>query len=151
MRAPEPLRQLKVDDVPGGPARAHGDAGAALVEFALVAPLLLMLIFGIYTVALGYNAKVELTGGAREGARAVALASDKTKWTAAQVQARADAAVQNATPGISPAPKVKVTDCLDPANKDATVVVTHKFTIVLLFLPKRTVDITAKGVMRCGA
>jgi Flp pilus assembly protein TadG len=144
MRAPVPLRQLKVDDVPGDPARVHGDAGAALVEFALVAPLLFMLIFGIYAFALGYNAKVEITGAAREGARAVAL-----RQTAPPL---ADV-VKAAAPGLTPAPAVVVDEScpVDPMpGTNARVTVTHPFTYSVPFLPKRTVTITAKGVMRCG-
>jgi Flp pilus assembly protein TadG len=48
----------------------HADErGTALVEFALVLPLVLMLAFGIVTSGLVYNHKIDLTHAAREGAR----------------------------------------------------------------------------------
>src|SRR4051812_10806331 len=72
--------------------RLSGDTGAAMVEFAIVAPILFLLIFGIYQFSLAYNAKVEITGAAREGARAAAL----RKSTATVVQA-----VKAAAPGVS--------------------------------------------------
>ncbi|MDQ1568119.1 MAG: hypothetical protein QOF96_2999 [Actinomycetota bacterium] len=49
---------------------AHSpERGAALVEFALVLPLVLMLTFGMVTSAMAYNHKMDLTHAAREGAR----------------------------------------------------------------------------------
>jgi hypothetical protein len=49
--------------------RQHGEQGAALVEFALILPLVLMLAFGMVTAGLTYNHKIDLTHAAREGAR----------------------------------------------------------------------------------
>jgi hypothetical protein len=54
----------------GGTGR---DRGAAAVEFALVLPLLLLLVFGIIDFGRALNAQVTLTQAAREGARLVAL------------------------------------------------------------------------------
>jgi predicted outer membrane lipoprotein len=45
------------------------ERGAALVEFALILPLVLMLAFGVITAAIAYNHKIDLTHAAREGAR----------------------------------------------------------------------------------
>ena len=47
----------------------RGDRGAVLVEFALVFPLLVMLILGMVTAGLAYNQKLQITHAAREGAR----------------------------------------------------------------------------------
>ncbi|HYH50336.1 MAG TPA: TadE/TadG family type IV pilus assembly protein [Acidimicrobiia bacterium] len=51
------------------PPVADDERGSALVEFALILPLVLMLAFGIVTSALIYNHKIDLTHAAREGAR----------------------------------------------------------------------------------
>ena len=48
---------------------AGREAGAALVELAIIAPLLLLLIFGIIEFGLTLNHDVNLTNGVREGAR----------------------------------------------------------------------------------
>lgn len=53
--------------------RFASDAGVALVEFALVAPVLIFLLVGILDVARGVNAYVTLSNAAREGARYAAL------------------------------------------------------------------------------
>jgi Flp pilus assembly protein TadG len=49
--------------------RAVGDDGQALVEFALVVPLLLLLLVGIIEFARAWNEHQVLTDATREGAR----------------------------------------------------------------------------------
>ncbi|MBB5870955.1 hypothetical protein F4553_004334 [Allocatelliglobosispora scoriae] len=46
-----------------------GDRGAAAAEFALVLPLLLLLVFGIIDFGRMINQQLTLTEGAREGSR----------------------------------------------------------------------------------
>jgi Flp pilus assembly protein TadG len=58
------------------------DGGQALVEFALLAPLLVILIFGFTDIARMYNAWVTIQGAAREGARyGVTGQTDCTAYT----------------------------------------------------------------------
>jgi len=45
------------------------ERGSALVEFAIILPMVLMLAFGIITAGITYNHKIDLTHAAREGAR----------------------------------------------------------------------------------
>jgi Flp pilus assembly protein TadG len=71
--------------------RARGDEGAALVEFAFVAVLLLSVVFGIIHYGLILSFKQDMTRAAAEGARAGAVA-----FPAANAQADADAAVEEA-------------------------------------------------------
>jgi Flp pilus assembly pilin Flp len=61
---------------------AHDERGAVAVEFALVAPLVIMLLLGTITVALAYSQHVALSNAVREGARigAAADSTDHTKW-----------------------------------------------------------------------
>ena len=49
------------------------DRGAAAVEFALVVPLLLLLVCGMIDFARAYNSRAELSEAAAEGARTLAL------------------------------------------------------------------------------
>jgi hypothetical protein len=49
--------------------RATGDDGAALVEFALVFPVLAMLILGMVSGAVAWNTNLALSQGARVAAR----------------------------------------------------------------------------------
>lgn len=49
--------------------RARGERGAAMVEFALVLPMLLILVFGIVDFGRAFQSWVTVTNAAREGAR----------------------------------------------------------------------------------
>ena len=63
--------------------RAKGERGAVAVEFALVLPLLVMLLLGIATAGLSYTRAIGVTNAVREGARfaATADASVPATWS----------------------------------------------------------------------
>jgi Flp pilus assembly protein TadG len=64
------------------------EGGVAVVEFALVAPLLLILIFGIIDLGRAYATLNQLAASAREGARLAAVLRDpSTSQSQAQVRA----------------------------------------------------------------
>jgi len=132
-------------------ARAGADTGAAAVEFALVLPFLLLLIFGIIDFGRAWNMQLALTQGAREGARVVALGG-----TAADATTRTQQAAFPVT-GIG----VAVTAC--PASvtptSDAQVLATRTYNYVtpisgilnLIGQPALAVPtITGRGRMRCN-
>ncbi len=54
----------------------RGERGAAAVEFALVAPLLVLLICGIIDLGRAYATLNQLAAAAREGARLAAVLAD---------------------------------------------------------------------------
>ena len=56
------------------PHRTPGDAGNAVVEFALVVPVLLAVALAVLQLALALHVRATLTSAAAEGARAAALA-----------------------------------------------------------------------------
>ena len=88
------------------------ERGAALVEFALLLPLLLMLLLGIVSVGVAYNHQISLTHAAREAGRFAATlpvsnfntAADPLQaWldaVAAQVVENATGSLDAATPGL---------------------------------------------------
>ncbi|MGZ4108449.1 MAG: TadE/TadG family type IV pilus assembly protein [Actinomycetota bacterium] len=57
------------------------ERGAAAVEFALIAPLLFMLLFGIFEFGLVWSQKNVYVGAAREGARYAAVNCDSSSPT----------------------------------------------------------------------
>jgi hypothetical protein len=59
---------------PGRRGRARDERGAAIVEFALVVPLLLSMLFGIAEFGLGFSHLNSARSGTREGARAGVVA-----------------------------------------------------------------------------
>jgi Flp pilus assembly protein TadG len=77
------------------------------VEFALVAPLLLLLILGLTDFARAWNVFQVITDGAREGARA-AVIENTPSLTEADVEAIIEAALVRAN--------------LDPANATIEIV-----------------------------
>jgi len=56
--------------------RISSEKGQSAVEFALVLPLLLVLLLGIIEFGWFLNAKITITGAAREGARHYAIHKD---------------------------------------------------------------------------
>jgi len=53
--------------------KTYRDRGAALVEFALVLPLLLLLIFGVIEFGWAYSQNLDVRHGAREAGRLAAV------------------------------------------------------------------------------
>lgn len=124
----------------------HRERGAAAVEFALVLPILVMLIFGIVDFGRMLAAKITLTEAAREGARATALVG-RPAGEDRIAAATSDLGDPIETPHIE--------ECTD-FNSDVTVELTFKFTFItpLTFLvgfgdEAGQVDLRAKGVMPC--
>ena len=54
--------------------RGHGEHGQTAVEFALVAPLLIVLLLGIIQIGVAFHNYVTLTDAARVGARKAIVA-----------------------------------------------------------------------------
>ena len=53
--------------------------GQSIVEFALILPILLLLVFGVFEGGRVFYAQLMVTEAAREGARAVAVTGDRTQ------------------------------------------------------------------------
>ena len=80
----------------GTQASGERERGAALVEFALIIPLLLVVMLGIITGGIGLNRNISLNNAAREGARygaTLPIDGDMTAW----LNAVADVAIDSAT------------------------------------------------------
>jgi Flp pilus assembly protein TadG len=77
--------------------RRRNDSGASAVEFALVVPLLILLLIGTITAGMTYSDHLSITNGAREAARygAAADATNPATW-AASVQSRVQQVYFNA-------------------------------------------------------
>lgn len=126
-------------------ARLLGERGAAAVEFALVAPVLLLLLLGIIELSKVYNAQSTLSAAAREGARVMALSNDRAAATTAVRNAATRLPVRAAQIAVTPP------TCAGAApNATVTVTVTYHQPFVSGFLNGAGVDLTGEAVMRCG-
>ena len=67
--------------------RGTGERGAALVEFALLLPVLVSLVLGAITGGAAYNRQLSLTNAVREGSRFAATLPGSASW-ASDVQTR---------------------------------------------------------------
>jgi Flp pilus assembly pilin Flp len=122
--------------------RGRDERGAAVVEFALILPLLVLFVFGIVEFGRAYSARIELTGAVREGARAVALGKDGV------------AATQAGAPGLKPSQiTVTTVPCptvSPPPDAKATVEARYPFEYTIPLFRTGTWMLKATGVMRCG-
>lgn len=55
------------------PGIIKSEKGASAVEFALIFPILVILVFGIFQFAIAFNNYITITHAAREGARRAAV------------------------------------------------------------------------------
>jgi len=77
--------------------RRKDERGAVLIEAALVMPILIMLVLGIWSVGRAYNVYLTIDHAAREAARYGAVNADDSSW-ADEVQAKA---IAEASPSIA--------------------------------------------------
>jgi Flp pilus assembly protein TadG len=127
------------------------EGGAAAIEFALIATILFMLLFGILQFGQFYSQYQVLQGAAREGARFAA--TRPTSGDAVPTDEVRDRVVQAADPyevtdsgAIAVSPECSSTTSSDPI----TVSWVQKFRINWFpFIPPINSDVTIKGVFRC--
>lgn len=82
-----------------GGSHRRAESGASLVEFALVVPLLLALVFGIIEASWAFAQQNDVRHGAREGARVAAVNIGGTNTVGQTVCDRMD--VVNPSEGIT--------------------------------------------------
>lgn len=121
-------------------SRAQGDGGAAAVEFAMLVPILLALVFGITSFGLLFHQQIQLSAAAREGARSMAIK---------KVQATAIQAVKTAAPNLNPANMTISVPSTCATDTNVTVTVSYPFQFEYI-LGRASRTLTATGVMRCG-
>jgi Flp pilus assembly protein TadG len=128
-------------------AALRDERGATVVEFALIVPLLIVLVLGIAEFGHAFQVSGTLSAAAREGVRIMALQNDP-------VAARA--AVRTASPSLNPT----VTDAeitISPAscpvtgttNSTVRLTVTYPMPFLTHFFGS-SATLHGTGVMRCN-
>lgn len=120
----------------------ESERGAAAVEFAILLPLLLMLVLGTIEFGRAYNAQITLTNAARDGVRVMAIANDPTgaKTAARNAAAAVSSTIPDSSITISPA----------TCSTDKQVTVTISYNLSTITGIAGPFPMTGKGVMLCG-
>jgi Flp pilus assembly protein TadG len=138
---------------------SQAERGAVAVEFALVLPIFLMLVLGIFEFGRAFNIQVSLSEAARESVRytAVHYADAGFSEGAAQavgVAAAPSVALAPANVGVSyrKADGTAAALCGAGINAESTVIFNTGFLTGLdkLIGVNQPFALTGKGVMRCG-
>ena len=116
------------------------ERGAAAVEFALVLPILVLILFGVIEFGGVYNAQLMVTGAAREGAREMAVGGDPADAEAAAVAAVVVAGAEALDVTVSPG------TCTAGSDVTVTVVYDRPF---LTGLFGATLELTGLATRRC--
>lgn len=117
------------------------ERGAAAVEFAILLPLLLLIVIGMVEFSRAYNAQITLTNAAREGVRVMAITN---KPDDAKVQAQKAAALLGTIPTSDIA--LSESSCTNPTQ----VTLTIKYNLQTLSGIAGPFTLQGKGVMLCG-
>jgi Flp pilus assembly protein TadG len=115
------------------------DRGAAILEFALIVPLLVMLVVAVFEFGRFMNIQISLQGASREGARTLALG---------QPSSAVSKAVTDSAPGTR-ITRIVQTAC-PAAGGTATVRAESDFTFGIPLVPIGRVTVRASSSMRCG-
>ena len=121
------------------PMRDH-ESGAALVEFALVLTVLVLLLFGIVEFSRAFSAQIQLTHASREGVRVQAVTGDAD---------RAVAATRAAAPNLDQLSLgVIVGSCIP--GQPTQVTASYPVTYSIPLFGTATIGLSSTAVMRCG-
>ena len=131
--------------------RISREDGVAAVEFAIILPLLCLLLFGVLEFGRAWSQYQMYQGAAREGARCAAVASTsdcviqtEIDQSAAPYVPQNDAAVQLLSGGARP------DGCLDAdQGEDVQVSWTQPLQIDIPFWNNVTINSNIKAVFRC--
>lgn len=119
----------------------ESERGAAAVEFAILLPLLLLLVLGIVEFGRAFNAQATLASAAREGVRVMAITNKP---------ADARTAAQNAASSLGTIPTSDIILSTESCSNPTQVTLTIKYTLDSVTGVVGPFAINGKGVMLCG-
>ncbi|MDH3299828.1 MAG: pilus assembly protein [Acidimicrobiia bacterium] len=135
------------------PTDRRRDGGAAIVEFALVAPVLIMIMMGVVQLGLLLHQQQGIHAAAREGARQGSFPDT----TESEIEASVATALANInlanTPVVTISPQnVSSIPCdatVNPRPENVTVNVQVAAVLDIPFVAGQTVNLTGEGTFRC--
>ncbi|MBI4302367.1 MAG: pilus assembly protein [Chloroflexi bacterium] len=130
-----------------------GNRGAVAVEFAILVPILLLIVFGIFVFGQAFSYWVDITNAAREGARAGAVYNNDydIRQTACQRSGLVDSALCD--PDVSGTLDVVTTNAGGAQGTAVQVRVTYQFDVppiplINVFFSSDPYPLTATATMR---
>ena len=132
-------------------SRRRSERGSAAVEFAILLPVLILLLFGIIEFSIAYNHQQGLHAAAREGARVAALPQstqtsviDRVRSALQGVMNSTD--IQNATITVTPSGNQPCNGA--PAGTHVVVTVSAPDDLAIPLYTK-TLTLTGRGEFLC--
>jgi Flp pilus assembly protein TadG len=126
-----------------------GERGAAAVEFALILPILLLLVLGLVEFGRAYNVQISLSNAAREGARYMAIHNRADDAKAAAIFA----APSVFNPEIT-ADDITISPSVCTGGEPVTVTINYEVKFLTgyeIFAGQgASIPLVGKGVMLCG-
>lgn len=119
------------------------DRGVVAIEFVLVAPILIALVFAIACFGMWFSQYVQVTGDARDVARSIALGGPS--WNPATAVIPSKATIASYTP-------CPATTSTSYSTSSASVTLTYNGNALISIpgVPLSPPTITAKETMPCG-
>jgi Flp pilus assembly protein TadG len=124
------------------------ERGASAVEFALVAPLLILLVFGIVEFSITYNRQQGLHAAAREGARIASLPQTTSSEITSRVMDALDGVPLEGSPTITITPGGSQ-PCNLRSGQTVTVVVRATTDLDIPLWGQQALTLTGRGEFRC--
>lgn len=122
------------------------ERGAVAVEFALLAPVLIMILLGIMEFGRAYNVQATLTNAARDGVRVMAIDNSQ-----ASARTASKAAATALTPPLQDSNiEFLASDGSDKCSATRQITVTVKYTLSTMTGIAGPFAMTGKGTMLCG-
>ncbi|MRX43315.1 pilus assembly protein [Agromyces sp. Q22] len=127
------------------------ERGAAAVEFALVLPILLLLILGIFEFGRLFNIQIQLSNAAREAARVMAIRDN-----VGEAQSAAVATAPALNPAIDPGQVLLSVGTCEDLDEGTPVHANITYTVDLIipgfweWATGDTFELQAEGQMVCG-
>ena len=128
-------------------ARSASEAGQELVEFAIVFPVLALILFGVLDLGRVFYASITIANAAREGARYAMFYPNDT----AGIQTATEREAQNSGLDLTDSAKAAIdVSCPDGCGRGLPirVTVTYKFQLILLMvIPGGKIDLVKAAEM----
>lgn len=129
-------------------SRLPREHGASLAEFALMLPVLLMVLFGIIEFGLYFSRAQAIEAAAREGGRLASISSSSTADVKNRVTDTLGSTTFDAPHGTSVVPSG---GCTGREGDSVTVTVTAPHRITIPFVFDQQITLTGRSLFRCEA